>query len=157
MSEAQSSQPVTPRPPMSGSSARPALPWWVLTIVIVCALLMATGAIMALVNPAMLADSDEKINGAVRVYAGYLVSRNLAIAAMLLGTLIAGARRPLGAMMVLAALVQFMDAVIDCFEARWTLVPGVLVLVLLLLIAASRVSQRRLLKVGFWRDPPRAG
>lgn len=154
MSEAQSSQPVTPRPPVSGSSARPALPWWVLTIVIVCALLMATGAIMALVNPAMLADSDEKINGAVRVYAGYLVSRNLAIAAMLLGTLIAGARRPLGAMMVLAALVQFMDAVIDCFEARWTLVPGVLVLVLLLLIAASRVSQQRLLKVGFWRDPP---
>lgn len=152
MSKSQSSQPVTPPAADSGLVARPALPWWVVTIAIVCALLMATGAVMALVNPAMLADSDEKINGAVRVYAGYLVSRNLAIATMLLGTLIIGARRALGSMMVLAALVQFIDAGMDCFEARWTLVPGVLVLVILLLMGASRVSQRRLFSIGFRRD-----
>lgn len=121
------------------SARRLLLPWWVYAIVIVCALLMATGAIMALVNPAMLADSDEKIGPAVRVYANYLVSRNLAIAIMLLGALIIGARRLLATSMVLTVLIQFLDAGIDCFEERWTLVPGVLVLVVLLLVGAHRV------------------
>ena len=48
----------------SGPAARSALPWRVWAIVIVCALLMTTGAIIALVNPAMLAGPDEKIGAA---------------------------------------------------------------------------------------------
>ena len=117
------------------------LPWWVSTIVVVCALLMAMGAVLALVNPGMLASPGETINGAVRVYAGYVFSRNLAVAAMLLATMITGSRRGLVSMMILTAVIQVLDAVMDCFEARWSLVPGVLVLAFLLLLGARSLNR----------------
>jgi hypothetical protein len=67
------------------------LPWWLRAIVILGALLMAAGALIALIHPALLVSPDAHVNEAVRVYAGYLFSRNLAIAAMLLVTLAIGA------------------------------------------------------------------
>ena len=55
-------------------------------VVLIGALLMAAGGIIALVNPAMLVSSTRtQINGAVHIYAGYLASRNLCIAALLSG------------------------------------------------------------------------
>ena len=112
------------------------LPWWVAAIVIVGSVLMAAGAVIAMVRPAMLAPPGESINGAVRVYAGYLFSRNLAIAALLLGSLILRARPALRAMLVLAASIQLLDAVIDCLEGRWVLAPGILVLGVMFLAGA---------------------
>ncbi len=44
---------------------------------------MAAGGVIALVNPAMLASPHDQINGAIHIYAGYLASRNLCIAAVL--------------------------------------------------------------------------
>ena len=50
------------------------LPKWLPLIVVPGALLLAIGAGIALVNPAMLASPGVAINGAVHVYAGYLVA-----------------------------------------------------------------------------------
>ena len=135
------------------SARHSALPWWLCAIVVAGAVLMILGGIIALVNPAMLVAKGEEINGAARVYAGYLVSRNLAIAAMLLGALIVRARGALINMMVLTALIQILDAGIDCIEGRWTLVPSVAVLSIAFLFGATRASGNPLWKIDSWRDP----
>jgi hypothetical protein len=76
--------------------------------VIVGALLMAAGGIIALLKPAMLVSPDDQINRAAHVYAGYLVSRNLALAVMLLVALVMPARRMLSCLMVLTAIIQLL-------------------------------------------------
>jgi hypothetical protein len=125
----------------------PAIPWWITAVVLLGALLTATGAILALVHPAMLVSPHDEINAAVHVYAGYLAARNGALAIMLLALLGLRARRALGNLMVLIALIQILDACIDCFEGRWIIVPGVLVFGLVFLIAAARLSG-----YPFWRS-----
>jgi len=135
---------------MSTQSVRVNLPkisWWVAIAVLLGALLMATGAVLALVHPAMLVSPHDEINNAVRVYAGYLAARNGALAIMLVALLVIGARRALANLMVLVALIQILDAVMDSLEARWTLVPGVLVFAIIFLIAAARLSG-----CPFWRS-----
>jgi hypothetical protein len=124
-----------------------AIPWWITAVVLLGALLTATGAILALVNPAMLVSPHDEINGAVHVYAGYLAARNGALAIMLLVLFGLRARHALGNLMVLIALIQILDACIDCFEGRWMIVPGVLVFGLVFLIAAARLSG-----YPFWRS-----
>jgi len=105
----------------------PVIPWWITAAVLIGALRKATGAVLALVHPSMLVSPHDEINGAVHVYAGYLVARNGALAIMLLLRLGLRARRALGNLMVLIALIQGLDACIDCFEARWMIVARVLV------------------------------
>ena len=95
----------------------------------------------------MLVSPHDEINAAVHVYAGYLTARNGALAFMLLVLLGLRARRALGNLMVLVALIQILDACIDCFEGRWMIVPGVLVFGLVFLIAAARLSG-----YPFWRS-----
>jgi hypothetical protein len=92
---------------VSGISA---IPWWLRAVVVVGALLMAAGGIIALVHPAMLVSPHDEINGAVHIYAGYLASRNLVLAMMLLATLVLGARLALGNLMVLTGFIQLVDA-----------------------------------------------
>jgi hypothetical protein len=128
------------------------LPWWASAIVILCAILMALGATIALLNPAMLVGAQVNISPATTVYADYLASRNLAIAIMLLCMLAISARRGLASVLLVAALVQIIDAGIDCFEGRWTVAPAVLLLGLMLSVAANIVSGRRLYNASFWRD-----
>lgn len=118
------------------------LPWWVDAIAVLSALLMMMGAVIAVFRPAMLVGAGESIGGAARVYAGYLFSRNLAIGLLLLATLFTRAHRALATMMLLAGSVQVLDAVMDAVEHRWTLVPGVLVLGVLLLLGARRAWAR---------------
>ena len=114
--------------------------WWITAAVLLGALLMANGAVLALVHPAMLVSPHDQINAAVHVYAGYLTARNGALAIMLVALLTLRARRALGNLMVLVALIQILDAVMDAIEARSTLVPGILIFGLVFLIAASRLS-----------------
>lgn len=123
-----------------------AIPWWVCLIVILGALLTGMGAVIALVHPAMLVSPQDEINGAVRIYAGYLASRNVALALLLLVLLFLKARRALGNLMVLVGFIQLLDVCMDCAEGRWTIVPGVLVFGLVFLFAASRLSG-----YPFWR------
>ena len=125
----------------------PSISWWITAAVLLGALLMATGAVLALVHPAMLVSPHDQINAAVHVYASYLTARNGALAIMLVALLTLRARRALGNLMVLVALIQILDAVMDAIEARWTLVPGILIFGLVFLIAAARLSG-----YPFWRS-----
>ena len=128
------------------------LPGWVAISLVLGALLMATGAIIALIHPAMLVSPDAEINSAVRVYAGYLVSRNLALALMLLAMLGMRARGVLSSLMVLTAFVQLLDAGMDLWEGRWPLVPGVLVFAVVFFLGAARLSGQPFWKLAAWRD-----
>jgi hypothetical protein len=115
-------------------------PWWATALVVLGSVLLITGAALALLRPQMLLSPDQPVTPAVRVYAGYLVSRNLALAFMLLSALRTRARVSLHSLMLLYALVQFLDVVMDLAEHRWTVVPGILVLALLFLLGAARLS-----------------
>jgi len=70
----------TPTPPLS-------IPWWVAAIVIIGAVLTAAGGLFALVRPETLLEPGQAMNAAAHVYAGYLISRGLAVALMLLALL----------------------------------------------------------------------
>jgi hypothetical protein len=122
------------------------IPWWVSVIVMIGVALMAAGGVIALVNPRMLVSPSADVNDAVRVYAGYFVSRNLVLAVMLLAALAWRARPVLNALLVVVGLIQFADALIDAVEGRWPILPGVLVLGCMFVLAASHVSG-----AAFWR------
>jgi hypothetical protein len=66
--------------------------------------------------------------------------------------LILGARRALANVMVLVALVQLFDAGIDCAEGRWAIVPGVLLIGIVFVIAAARLSCYAFWKVEAWKE-----
>jgi hypothetical protein len=126
------------------------IPWWLRAVVILGALLMAIGAVLALIHPAMLVSPHDEINEAVHIYAGYLASRNLALAIMLVALLSLSAKRALSNLMFLVALIQLLDACIDCAEHRWPIVPGVIVLGLVFFLAAARLSNYPFWKSEFW-------
>ena len=133
-------------------SPRAPHPWWLALIVIVGSVLLTAGGVIALVKPAMLVSAGDDINGAVHIYAGYLASRNLALALMLVAMLRIRAQAALRTLLLLTALVQFLDAGIDTMEARWTIVPGVLALGVAFFVGASRLSVQPLWKTAAWRD-----
>lgn len=118
----------------------PAIPLWVSVFVVAGGLLMAFGGLITLVNPSMLMAPHDEITNGVKIYAGYVVARNLALGLFLPLLLAMRARRALGSMMVLVGLIQILDVVMDCIERRWAIAPGVLVLGILYLIGAARVS-----------------
>ena len=115
------------------------IPLWTRLIALLGALLSLAGGIISLANPAMLTGPQEAITNAVHVYAGYTAARDFAVAALLLWLLAISARRALGQLMFLVALIQLIDTAIDCAEARWTIAPGVLILGILFLFAANKL------------------
>lgn len=136
-----------PTPPIA-----PSIPWWLVTTIILGALLTAAGGILALVRPEALVGAGEHMNKAAYTYAGYLVSRNLALAILLVALLALRARRALAAIMVLAALDQLIDAVVDATTGRVFLLPIVLVFAVAFLIGASRLSGHAFWKAAAWQD-----
>jgi hypothetical protein len=126
-------------------------PRWVTAVVLLGAVLMAVGAVIALVHPAMLVLPGDEINGAARIYAGYLVSRNLTIATFLLLALVLRARGMLNTLVLLVAWIQILDASVDGWEGRWMIVPGILVLAGMFLAAAVRLSGYPFWKAEAWR------
>ena len=139
----------TARPSLSGN---PALPWWLRTIVVLGALLMALGAFIALLHPVLLVSPHDEINGAVHTYAGYLASRNLGIAILLLAALSLRATGMLNTLMLLTAFIQVLDAGIDCLEGRWAVVPGVVLLGLLFFAGSARLSGYPFWRIEAWRQ-----
>ncbi len=113
---------------------------------------MGAGAVIALVRPAMLVAPNAEITAAVRVYAGYLVSRNLVLALMLIAMLAKRARRVLSSLMVLTAFIQLLDAAMDALEGRWAIMPGVSIFAIVFFLGAARLSGRPLWKVVAWRN-----
>jgi hypothetical protein len=124
--------------------------WWAGMIAAVGALLLAAGGFIALTHPGMLVAPDDAVKGAVRVYANYFASRNLALALLIAVLLLMGARRSLGSMLVLTALIQVLDACLDVMDGRLSLVPGVLVLGIAFLLAAARLSGSPFWKRSAW-------
>jgi hypothetical protein len=126
------------------------LPLWVRVFVVAGGLLLALGGIIALVNPLMLIAPHDEITNGVRIYAGYVAARNLALGLFLPLLLALRARRALASLMVLVGFIQFLDLIMDCVEGRWVIVPGVLVLGILYLIAAARVAGAPFWDREFW-------
>ena len=137
------------RPSLSGGAP---LPWWLRTIIVLGALLIAMGAIIALVRPVMLVSPHDEIDGAVHIYAGYFASRNLGLAVMLLAAMTLRARSALNTLMLLTALIQVLDAGIDCFEGRWLIVPGVAVLGLMFFAGSTWLSGHPFWRVAAWKQ-----
>jgi hypothetical protein len=126
--------------------SRTGWPGWLYACVIVGALLMALGGVIALINPAMLLAPGEPITAGVKVCAEYLVSRNIALAVMLVVMLVVRARRMLCSLMLLTALIQALDAVLDARDGRWMLVPGMTVFAIVFLFGAWWLAGK-----GSWR------
>jgi len=137
------------RPSLNGNAA---LPWWLRTIVVVGALLMVTGAFIALLHPVLLVSPHDEINGAVHIYAGYLASRNLGLAIMLLVAMSLRGRGMLNTLILLTAFIQVLDAGIDCVEGRWAIVPGVVVFGLLFFTGSAGLSGYPFWRMEAWRQ-----
>jgi hypothetical protein len=134
----------------NSSQGDKSIPLWLRMIVLLGALLMAAGGVIALVHPVMLVSPHDEINGAVRVYAGYLASRNLVLAIMLLATLGLGARVALANLMMLTGFIQLVDACIDGVEGRWAVVPGVIVFGIVFFVGAARLCRHPFWKRQAW-------
>ena len=124
---------------MDSGPDRRRIPGWVIAVVCIGALLTGAGAAISLIDPALLLAPGEAVTGGVQTYAGYLFSRDLAMAAALLIAL--GLRRPrlLAAFMALTAAVQILDVMVDAATARWALVPGLTVFAATFAFGASRL------------------
>jgi hypothetical protein len=91
------------------------------------------------------------MNQAANVYAGYLVSRNLALAVVLLGVLALRARRALVGLMVYTTLAQLIDAAVDAATGRAALLPVVLVFAVAFFVGAAQLSGSAWWKAAAWR------
>jgi hypothetical protein len=139
-------------PPKSTQATVSLIPWWVSGIVWIGILLTATGAILALVHPETLVGSDAPMNQAAYVYAGYLVSRDLALAILLLVMLLLKARRVLAGLMALTILTQVIDAIVDLTTGRISLVPPILLLAIAFLIGLMRITGPTFWAASKWQD-----
>lgn len=128
-----------------------AFPWWVTVIVLLGALAMATGGLIALLQPSRLVSPHDEINGAVHVYAGYFASRALVLSAMLMAALLFRAKGLLNSLMLLTAFIQLMDFGVDCLEGRLMVIPGVVVLDVLFFVGAWRLSGFPFWRAEAWR------
>jgi hypothetical protein len=136
---------------MSDPARNAAMPWWVSGIIILAVVLMIAGAGIAVTKPSMMVGSHDEINNAVKIFAGYLFARNLALGGMLLVAFVSRNRGALGTLLLLAAFTQLLDGAVDCAEVRWAIAPGVIVLAVLFFAAASQVSG-----APFWKAKPLA-
>jgi hypothetical protein len=128
------------------------LPWWVAGIVILGILITATGGILALVHPATLVGSNEPMNSAASVYAGYLFSRNLALAILLGAMLSIRARHALAGLMLLTILTQILDIVVDISSGRAALLPPIVILAAAFIVGLARLVGRPLWNISTWQD-----
>lgn len=136
---------------MKADNSDESIPIWLTAMIALGALLLAAGAAIALLHPEMLTSPHDVMNGAVHIYASYLASRNIAIAIMLLALLLIRARRALSHLMVLVALIQGIDACMDCIDGRWAIVPGIIVFGLLFLVGAAKLSGYPFWQADAWK------
>ncbi len=126
------------------------IPWWIATVVILGAVLTATGAVISKVDPTLLTNGGP-ITDAALVYADYLFARNLPLAVMLLLLLATRAQRMLAGFMVLTALIQMVDVINDLARGDFLLVPGLLVFAIVFLVGAWRLFGQAIWHVDAWR------
>ena len=126
------------------------IPLWVSIVVILGAALTATGAVISKVDPPILTNGGP-ITEAARVYADYLLARNLPLALMLLLLLATKARRMLAGFMVLTGLIQIVDVINDLTRGDYLLAPGLLVFAIVFLLGAWRLFGQAIWNVDAWR------
>jgi len=134
-------------PEQHQAGTRSAITFWPGLVVVLGTLLTAMGAVIAIVHPAMLASPHDEINEAVRIYAGYMAARNIGLAFALIALLSLGAKRALSNLLVLVGFIQFLDAIMDVVESRWTVAPGVLIIGIVFLLTSLKLSDG----VPFWK------
>jgi hypothetical protein len=127
------------------------IPLWISIVVILGALLTATGAIISKVDPTLLTNGSP-MTDAARVYADYLFARNLPLAIMLLFLLAIRARRMLAGFMVLTAFIQLVDVINDLARGAVVLVPGLLVFAIVFLIGAWQLFGQAFWHVETWHE-----
>jgi len=127
------------------------IPLWVSIVVILGALLTATGAIISKVDPTLLTNGSP-MTDAARVYADYLFARNLPLAVMLLFLLAVKARRMLAGFMVLTAFIQLVDVINDLARGAFVLVPGLLIFAAVFLIGAWQLFGQAFWHVDAWHE-----
>lgn len=145
---------VNERPTERASRLRPSrpIPRWIAAVVILAGLLSAAGAFIAWLRPSLLAGVDGPVGQATRVYAGYLISRDLGLSVTLFTLLAFHAYRMLAGALTLFAVIQSMDSVIDAATGRLTLVPGLIILTALFLAAAATLCRpQSLWRPATWR------
>jgi hypothetical protein len=134
----------TPRPVVR-------IPLWISVVVILGAVLTATGAVIGKVDPTLLTNGSP-MTEAARVYADYMFARNLSLAVMLLLTLALRNRSMLAGFMVLIALIQFIDVIDDLTRGAFLLAPGLLVFAIVFLVAASQLFGQPIWRAATWRE-----
>ena len=127
------------------------IPLWISIVVILGAILTATGAVISKVDPLLLTNGSPMTETA-RVYADYTFARNLSLAVMLLLMLALRSRRMLAGFMVLIALIQFFDVINDLVRGDFLLVPGLLVFAIVFLVGASRLFGQPVWRADTWRE-----
>ena len=127
------------------------IPLWVTIVVILGALLTATGAVISKVDPTLLTNGSP-MTEAARVYADYMFARNLPLAVMLLFLLAVRARRMLAGFMVLTAIIQLVDVINDLARGAVVLAPGLLVFAIVFLIGAWQLFGQAFWHVDVWRE-----
>src|SRR6266566_5104431 len=127
------------------------IPLWVSIVVILGALLTATGAIISKVDPTLLTNGSP-MTDAARVYADYLFARNLPLAVMLLFLLAVKARRMLAGFMVLTAFIQLVDVINDLARGAFLLVPGLIIFSAVFLIGAWQLFGQAFWHLDAWRE-----
>lgn len=135
---------------LKASQAVARIPLWVSIVVILGALLTATGAVISKVDPTLLT-SGSPMTGAAQVYADYMFARNLSLAVMLLLLLALRARHMLAGFMVLIALIQLVDVIDDLARGAFLLVPGLLVFAIVFLVGAWQLFGQAVWQVDAWR------
>jgi hypothetical protein len=128
-------------------------PMWVsIAVILLGAVLTATGAVISKVDPTILTNSSP-MTGAAQVYADYTFARDLPLAVMLFFLLAIKARRMLAGFMVLTALIQIVDVINDLARGAFLLVPGLLVFAIVFLVGASQLFGQAVWHLDAWREP----
>src|SRR6516164_2218886 len=127
------------------------IPLWISIVVVLGALLTATGAIISKIDPTLFTNGSP-MTDAARVYADYMFARNLPLAIMLLFLLAVKARRMLAGFMVLTAFIQLVDVINDLARGEFLLVPGLLVFAIVFLIGAWQLFGQPIWHINAWRE-----
>jgi hypothetical protein len=135
-------------------SSNERLPFWLRSIAIIGAVLLTMGAVISVVHPALLVSPHDEINPAVRVYAGYTFSRDLALAMMLVVAMGLRARAALNSLMLLTGFIQVFDAAVDYADHRYAIIPAVAVIGVMFFLGAAALSGAPFWKAQAWRQNP---
>ena len=130
------------------------IPRWISIVVILGAILTATGAVISKVDPTLLTNGSP-MTEAAWVYADYMFARNLSLAVMLLLMLALRTRRMLAGFMVLMALIQCFDVLNDLASRDFMLVPGLLVFAIVFLFGASQLFGQGFWHMSAWHESSR--